>query len=79
MNAFFQILHKQNAESAELYKFSKLEHTRECNTIISELNSNYEFKLPHLSLQDRVMKTIIQMFITSPMSNTRVKFEGRGR
>jgi hypothetical protein len=75
MNAFFQILHKQNAESAELYKFSKLEHTRECNTIISELNSNYEFKLPHLSLQDRVMKTIIQMFITSPMSNTRVKFD----
>lgn len=75
MNTFFQIMHKQNAESDELYKFSKLEHTKECINAVAELNFNYELKLPELSLQDRVMKTIIQMFITSPMSNTRAKFD----
>jgi len=75
MNTFYQIMHKQNAESEELYRFSKLEHTKECILEISKLNSNYEYKLPHLSLQDRIIKTIIQMFITSPMSNTKVKFD----
>jgi hypothetical protein len=75
MNAFFQILHKQNAESNELYQFSKLEHTKECINEVAELNSNYEYKLQHLSSQDRLMKIIIQMFITNPMSNTRAKFD----
>lgn len=75
MNTFFLIMHKLNAESNELYKFSKLEHTNECVWELSELVMKYEYKLPHLSMQDRLMKTIIQMFITSPMSNTRAKFD----
>jgi len=75
MNTFFQILHKQNAESEELYKFSKLEHTKECISRISQLNVDYEYKLPNLTLQGRIIKTIIQMFITNPMSNTRAKFD----
>lgn len=75
MNAFFQIMHKQNAESDELYRFTKLEHTKECISSISDLNLYHEYKLPNLSLQDRFVKTIIQMFITSPLSNTRAKFD----
>ena len=75
MNTFFQIMHKQNADSDELYRFSKLEHTKECIYTIADLNASYEYKLPNLSMQDRLMKIIIQMFITSPLSNTRGKFD----
>lgn len=71
MNTFCQIVHKQCAESDELYKLSNLDYSAESRYKVTNVTWTRELKLPDTS--NSLMKIIICMFTTTPITTTNCK------
>lgn len=75
MNTFCQIVHKQSAESDELYNLSNIDYSAESRYKLTNITWTRELKLPDTS--KTLMKIIICMFTTMPVmvSNSKTKFD----
>ena len=75
MNTFCQIVHKQCAESDELYKLNNLNYSFESQRELTSKTWSSELKLPDTS--KTLMKILICMFTSTPVaiSLTRTKYD----
>jgi len=75
MNAFLQILHKQTAETNELYNMSKLENTLQSKLELTNKTYNYELKIPELDDYSKLVKITFNILLLTPLFNVRTKFD----
>jgi hypothetical protein len=75
MNAFLQLLHKQTAQTNELYNMSKLENTLQSKLELTDKTYNYELKIPELDDYSKLVKITFNILLLTPMFNTRTKFD----
>jgi len=74
MNAFLQLLHKQTAQTNELYNITKLEHTLQSKLELTDKTYNYELKMPELNYCSKLITISFNILLLTPIFNTRTKF-----
>ena len=74
MNAFLQLLHKQTAQTDELYNITKLENSLQSRIELTEKTYNYELKIPELNYCSKLITITFNILLLTPMFNTKTKF-----
>jgi len=76
MNTFCQIIHKQHSYSSELYGFSNLEPTKDCNRDFFDTAWKYEYVPPVNTMTNTLLQMLLHIFAASSKQSTiKTKFD----